>query len=125
MRNKQTLIDWKNIMETTPRIDIDCRGSEKKMLYSEIVLVTDGNSIYEARYIFNWEDFEENKKYSLKWELELLSNHYLHVIYWCSLDDIKLPQPPKVNLNKNVEIEKKYTLKQLRQAWAAGKYDMS
>ena len=64
MDKKETLIQWINAEDKLPPIDKELENDEDDKIYSEVVLVTDGEDIDYARYIYNWQNIPDCKKYN-------------------------------------------------------------
>lgn len=116
MKSMETKLKWIGLDEELPPVDSDAYYEElpgigEWFALSEIVLITDGKSIYSATYIFDWNKYP--------W-LECNGIGFCgdEFYYWCREDDLILPKKPEIV--SSIDENKKYTLKQLHQAWGAG-----
>ena len=117
----KTIINWVDANDELPIKDEDETIFDR--IYSASVLVTDGYNIFNARYIYNWADLPDLRKSSLKWEEDFLSNCFIDVIAWCYGENLVLPERKTEQGDTDI-YDKKYSLKQLRGAWGAGRYSV-
>jgi hypothetical protein len=127
-----TTIKWKNPAIELPRIDEEPlhpdnieRSSREGVVLSEIVLITDGNSILSGVYTYSsikkeYSEYEEGTW--IQEPKDRYSDNIIDVVGWCYYGDISLPEPI-IGSEEAGDDDKRYTLKQLRQAWGKGFHD--
>ena len=125
----KTIIPWISLGDKLPLIDKE-NNPDKHYGFnlSEFVIITNGYTIEYAQYVFEWESFS-TKDYGKgiignPWYLYGLCGEGFagdEFYYWCDQDSVilNLPKKPKI-INSLINDNKKYTLKQLHQAWGAG-----